>query len=243
MNIFQRPKHSSSLLDFAKLFFKLLCFTKFSGLFEKPALRNTPKPKLEQKPDHTHEHEEAFATKNLRSVPKPDNFAKDLSSDNHMFDKPHLKAAKPKVSSDDDSVKNDLSSNFGAKTFEKPPLRSTNKNLRSESTEGQAYEPSHLFEKPPLRTGVERTVAMNKHDNFSSGTFEKPSLKKTTPSPEKEVKDIHEPKGTFDRPQLRKTDSLQDREEKTRIAEKPSWLQTASEKHERALGVLQTKGL
>ncbi|KAL4223032.1 hypothetical protein ACF0H5_016510 [Mactra antiquata] len=210
-----------------------------AGTFEKPALRNTPKPKLEQKPTEPVEQEDTFMSRNLRSVQKQDNSSIDHNSDIHKFDKPTLKSSKPRADNTDDLFKND--SKLDTKTFEKPSLRSTNKNLHSDSIDKQGYEPSHSFEKPALRTGTPRTSAVKKQDSITTGIFEKPSLKKTTPSPEKEVKELNEPKGTFDRPQLRKTDSLKEREEKERHSEKPSWLQKASDKQGRALDILQAK--
>lgn len=178
-----------------------------TGMFEKPALRSTPK--VEQKPTENKEGD-VFESRNLRSVNKQEiDTVRDSSSDKHGFDKPSLRSTGIRLASEGDLQKEESS----VKTFEKPALRTTNKDIKSDS----------------LNTSSEH-----------SHTFDKPSLKKTTPSPEKETKDINEPKGIFDRPALRKTDGLKEKE-KPVTSDKPEWLQQAASKHTKVLEMIHTK--
>lgn len=218
-----------------------MCLFVYTGIFEKPALRNTPiKPRIEPKERQTEEKNiELFETKNLRSAVKRENESvKGSSSDKHVFDKPSLRGTGRRLNSEGDSVKDAPSSKHESQYFNKQALRTTNKDIRSDSF-GDSSEPSHTFDKPALRSTNRSTSESNKHDTFTHGTFEKPSLKKTTPSPEKDLKDFNEPKGTFDRPALRKTDSIKEVEERGSASDQPDWLQQAASKQSKVLDVLK----
>lgn len=214
-----------------------------TGVFNKPALRSTPKAKPEPRPRVSDQDDSPFT--NLRSTPKPDISASDpdTQSNQHVFDKPKLRQTGRKMTSDESEDPSDANvNNSVSKTFEKPALRATAKDLRSDSFGDNSAPPPQTFEKPVLKsTGVKPSEASAKSEQFTGGTFEKPMLKKTTPSPEKEVRDVPDSKGMFERPALRKTESVKE-PERERTPDKPAWLQQVNNKQSKVLDVLHTKG-
>ncbi|XP_052799782.1 nucleolar protein dao-5-like isoform X1 [Mya arenaria] len=211
-----------------------------TGIFAKPALRSTPKPKPGAKPQH---RETPEFSKPLRSAAKPDTHPKPETK-KHTFETPALKSTGRKITPPMNEINSDdlnNSANSGDHVFEKPALRQIDKPTRSDSIgESMSPPPSHTFEKPVLKPSSTPTVSNTRNEQFTPGTFAKPSLKKTSTSPEKEVKSSSEAKGIFDRPALRKAGSV-NKEEREKTPDKPSWLQQAADKQTKALDVIQSK--
>ena len=211
-------------------------------MFSKPALRNTPKPSYKPKP----EVKESPAFREvLKSSGNPESQARPGSQTKHTFEPPALKSTGRRLPSHSDEVFDDdlnNSASSGDGTFEKPALRQTARPPRQDSIGDTGSAPSHTFEKPALKAASTPVAVNTRIEQFTPGTFEKPALKKSTPSPEKEVKSVSEHKGVFDRPALRKTGTPGRELEREKTPEKPSWLQQAAEKQNKALEAIQHKG-
>nr|XP_022338748.1 neurofilament heavy polypeptide-like [Crassostrea virginica] len=216
------------------------------SIFSKPSLKATPKPPEEKSAPTTPKTPEpkTFELPSLRPTPKADRGKPvDTQQDSGSFEKPALRNVSRRL---------ETKSSEETSSFEKPTLRNVAKPPLPEkriSIAEDESEEKHRFDVPALRmvpkdarpTETLRNVARPEKESEVE-SIRRPSLKSTPRKEQIKMEEGNETPSWLKNMKLRKTKSQADEINKVgESKERPEWLQTASEKGEKALESLNSK--
>ena len=221
--------------------------TNYGIYFEKPQLRNVPKPTETLR--NIYQEKSQLEMPDLKNVPKIELELKSppISDSENKFNVPHLKSVQkgrgtdnqekeegvfriPTLKSTPLPQRREQPKSPEAKTFDVPALRRTPR-VKQESENIEMEKPTTgIFEKPKLKSA--RSLRQDMDDSSSNDSdikhrFEMPTLRNTPAKKETSIQRSDSAKSNSDKPSWLQDTKL--RLSVDRVDEKPSWLSDSKE--------------